>query len=95
MCRGAASPATTAPVNAHRVVPSAPPVDGVPVQGTGPRGFDRLRLLGLEDDEITALRTHFFDQVYAIEHEVPRLPGEDEPDRRVTELQPYVCLGWC
>ena len=62
---------------------AAPSAQGAQLGARGVRGFSRLRALGLDDDEIAALRAYFFPQVFANEAHFPRLPGEDEPDRVV------------
>ena len=48
---------------------------------SGHQGFDRLRDLGLDDDEVATFRATFFADVMTLDAEFPRRDGEDENGR--------------
>ena len=49
--------------------------------GAQRRGFDRLVELGLTDDEIVAMRAHFYPHVLEYSARQPEVAGEDAADR--------------
>ena len=56
---------------------AGPPGGDEPPRG----GFDRLRDAGLDEEQVSTLRSHFFAQVIELAPAFPRLDGEEESTR--------------